>query len=84
MLHDICPERGQQSVEAHLCLVTRQCVGLLAGIMLELDEGLEKVAVLACESSAVRVLLNLSLLIQSLATVTPEGVNFAAINNLIM
>jgi len=46
---------------------------LLDGIMLQGDEGLEKLAVLLCKLVTVRVLLDFALSVQALATSALKG-----------
>lgn len=52
MLLDIRPEGGEQSVKTHFSLVTLDGVWVLAGIVLESHESLQKAAVLAGEALA--------------------------------
>ena len=70
---DVGPERCQQRIQTHLGLVARNCVLILAGVVLEGDEGLEQVAVLGREFIAVGVLLNFTLALESLSAVALEG-----------
>ena len=70
---DVSPKRRQQRIQTHFGLIARNCVLVLAGVVLKGDEGLEQIAVLGREFVAVRVLLDFALALESLTTVALEG-----------
>lgn len=72
---NVGPERGEERVETHLGLVTLNCVRVLTCSVLQRDEGLKQVAVLGCEASTVRVLLDFALTLKTHSTVAPEREN---------
>jgi hypothetical protein len=78
MLLDISPERGQQCIQTHFSLVALQRVQVVACIVLECHERLEQLAVLLCKLVAIRVLLDLTLTVQALATPALEWVDLVA------